>query len=237
MKINTKYIWLKSFLSLLLISAIIVGYFYFRVPFKGINHRAVNQQYKALHLQNKTVVYIPYQLKIANNRLLALKLQRIDDESSFDEFSFYDKLIFSDNGIKIEVGTGKNEKGSRTIFPFTTSTFYYFKRHTLANNNPEGYEINPKSFEQLSALNSEPAVKISERIIDSLYQSDTGKRFNVHFGERQLSSTKVAKLKINEERQQQVILADTLKGMDKEAAYRYLLKYASTDIRENLKDF
>ena len=237
MAIKTKYFWLKLFLSLILVFGVAVGYFYLHVSFKISNQRAENQQYKAIELQTQTFVYIPYEITVANNRSSILSLKRIVDHSSFEDLSFYDNLIFTADGIKIDRGSSKLEKSSRTILPFTTSKFYYFKRHTLANHNSAAFKTDPESFEQLNTLNAKATLKIPQKIIDSLYQSDFGKRFNIHFGGEKISDTKFAKLKISEEKQQQVILGDTLKGMDKEAAQRYLLKYASTDGRENLKDF
>ena len=131
----------------------------------------------------------------------------------------------------------KDPKNDSKIFPFQRKTFYYYKRHIITKNNTMDQIDYISAIAQLNVLKSDGNIVLSSVLVDSLYQSDNGKRFNVHFGDSSVSSTKYAKAKINSEQQVQVIIADSLNGKSKEEAQEYLFKVANSHIGQQLKDF
>lgn len=236
MKKKPKKILLKLCALLFFVLGIVTIYFYRRVPFTVSNRKAAQINYKLIQLRNQTLVYLPYELNVSNNRLQLLKLKGVYDLAVLDDISLDKNLIFTTDGVKIDISTRLNDNFDNAILPFTTAKFIYFKRHILANQN-----LNPISstdiISQTSRLSSNSKIKLQTRIVDSLYQADEGTRFNVQFGDRSFSSTKFTKAIIGSEKQKQVVILDSLKGLSKKDAKKFLLKVATSDIRVALQDF
>ena len=236
MKKQAKYFWVKFAGGFFIVLLAVVLFFNQLVPFRILNEKATDVPYKAFHFQDNTIVYLPYQIKITNNRLLILNFERIYDASILEENLLDRNLVFTESGIKIDHFV-KDAKYDSNIFPFQSKTFYYFKRHIITNKNAMNQIDYESAIAILNVLKSDANISLSSVLVDSLYQSDDGKRFNVHFGDRSISSTKYAKAKINSEEQVQVIILDSVKGLSKEEAQDYLLKEAKSDIRQQLKNF
>ena len=236
MKKQAKYFWVKFAGAFLIVLLAVVLFFNQLVPFRILNEKAIDLPYKAFNFQDKTIVYLPYQIKIANNRLLILNFERIYDESISEENLLDHNLVFTESGRKIDRFV-KDPKNDSKIFPFQRKTFYYYKRHIITKNNTMDQIDYISAIAQLNVLKSDGNIVLSSVLVDSLYQSDNGKRFNVHFGDSSVSSTKYAKAKINSEQQLRVIIADSLKGKSKEEAQEYLFKVANSHIGQQLKDF
>lgn len=236
MKKKPKKILLKLCALLFFVLGIVTIDFYRRVPFTVSNRKAAQINYKLIQLRNQTLVYLPYELNVSNNRLQLLKLKGVYDLAVLDDISLDKNLIFTTDGVKIDISTRLNDNFDNAILPFTTAKFIYFKRHILANQN-----LNPISstdiISQTSRLSSHSKIKLQTRIVDSLYQADEGTRFNVQFGDRSFSSTKFTKAIIGSEKQKQVVILDSLKGLSKKDAKKFLLKVATSDIRVALQDF
>lgn len=233
---KSKNILLILCASVFLILGIVIIYFYYRVPFTVSNRKATNLNYKVIELQNQTLVYLPYELIVSNNRLQILKLKGVYDLAVLDDISLDENLIFTTDGVKVDFSTWIKNNSIIEILPFATTKFLYFKRHVLSNQNFKPIVADDIA-SQINQLSSSSKIKLQTNVVDSLYQADEGARFNIQFGGRSVSSTKFTKAVIGSERQKQVIILDSLKGLSKEASQEYLLKFASTDIRQLLEDF
>ncbi len=221
---------------LFFILGIVTIYFYWKVPFTVSNRKATHLNYKLIQLRNQSLVYLPYELIVSNNRLQLLKLRGVYDLSILDDVSLDKNLIFTTDGVKIDVSTRLKDNFDNAILPYTTTKFIYFKRHVLASQNYNPI-VSEDIISQTTSLVASSHIKLERRIVDSLYQADMGKRFNVNFGDRSISSTKFTKAIIGSDKQKQVIILDSLKGLSEEATKKYLLNVASTNIRQLLAHF
>lgn len=238
----------KILISISIILIAVIIYFYTKSPFEVENGRVSNLKYKVIPLEDSMLVFIPYKIVVANNRLQQIKLKSIYDEYITKGKIQATNLIYNRDEIEITNYSGKSNKKyesdyfkmkyRKTIFPFTTRTFYFYKSHMLSNPSDIKTIDYSEVEEQLSNLNVTINFKIDEKTIDSLYKIDDQKRFNVSLmDDSKRFMPKYIKAKINSKAQIPVNTIDSIKKMNKEDAKKYLLKLARTDTRELLKDF
>lgn len=238
----------KILISLLIVIIGIFLYFYTKPPFSVKNEKALNLKYKIKPYQDSVVVFIPYTITIANNRLEMLRFNSILDEKVTAGDDVMQNLIYNNDGIELTDFEEKSKekfesdyfkiKYRKTIFPFKNKIFYYYKSHTLykqtRSQNIDLQEINA----QLINLKNNINFQIHQKVIDSLYGADNQERFNINFTDNDNRfMPKYIKAKINSNKQIPVKIIDSLRNMNKDEAKKYLLKVAGTDIRENLNDF
>ena len=240
----------KILISISIILIAVLIYFYAKSPFVVENGRVSNLKYKVIPLEDSMLVFIPYKIVVANNRLQQIKLKSIYDDYITKGKIQATNLIYNRYEIEITNYSGRSNKRyeseydyikmkyRKTIFPFTTRTFYFYKSHMLSNPSDIKTIDYSEVEEQLSNLNVTINFKIDEKTIDSLYKIDDQKRFNVSLmDDSKRFMPKYIKAKINSKSQIPVNTIDSIKKMNKEDAKKYLLKLATTDTRELLKDF
>ncbi|WP_125720235.1 hypothetical protein [Flavobacterium ustbae] len=235
-----KKIFLIAILSLVFIY---VAYSYFQNSITVFNDREYNHDCKKMPFGDSLMIYIPYKIIISNNTLRLINIERIDDENYARNSPIYRNLIFNKDGFEITNNFERDSeinylryKYRKTIFPFTKRTFYYFK------GVPIKYKIGNKDFDliqkQLSDLKITYDIKISKKYIDSLYEVNNKKRFNVNFENsayRFMPEYIMAKL--NDKKQKHVKVIDSLKCLNKQEQVEYLLKAGRTNIKVLLNDF
>lgn len=243
-QINGKKIALTIVLSI----NIIITYKYIKPKYYVENTKAENLPCKIRPFRDSVYVYIPYQLKIYNNRLNTLKISDIYEGKSngynYARYLLYNRENLELNDLwnpskKLKTENNSKKNGDNAywriqhiikyrnhIFPFLTRDFYYYKRHTLSNKNNRFNinQINKDSIrKQLYALDYNISTNISKPIIDSLYKATNNKRFNINF-KSEVLIRKSIRAQINNEEQEMVYLNfyDSIKGMNKDEKIKYL---------------
>lgn len=211
---------------------------------------AKNLPCKVRPFRDSAYLYIPYKFTIYNNRISNLKISGIND-GGIDAYSREKYLLYNGHNLELESfwnpSTELKKKNNRKaygdkaywriqyvlkyrehIFPFLKRDFYYFKRYTVSNKNDrlKIKQISRDSIrKQLYALNYNVPIAIGQSTIDSLYQINNNKRFNVRFSSRALV-IKMIRARINNEKQEMVYanFYDSVKGMERKEMRDYMLK-------------
>lgn len=230
-------------IAMLSLAFIYVAHSYFQNSITVYNDREYSYDCKKMPFGDSLMIYIPYKITISNNRFRLIDIERIDDENYARSSDLYKNLIFNKEGVEITNNFERDSeinylqyKYRKTIFPFTKRTFYYFK------GVPIKYILKNKNFDlinrQWSNLKRTYNIKISKRTIDSLYEANYKKRFNVNFGNSDYSfMPEYIMAKINDNKQKQVRIIDSVKYLNKQEQIDYLLKVGRTNIKVFLNDF
>lgn len=186
---------------------------------------------KTYPVHDSVIWYVPYQITVHNNRPLLVKLTRILDDIAVKPWNY---LLFNDQNIEIGARYSPEsndlqdnylgQKYRQTIFPFIPRTFYYFRAHALPNT---ALRIDPSSLSRDSP------------ILDSLYDADDGKRFNLSFSKRGHENNFEISLraKINRPEQRMVSIRDSIKGLSEAESKDFLIEYMSRPFTEELNEF
>ncbi|WP_125720229.1 hypothetical protein [Flavobacterium ustbae] len=182
-------------------------------------------------------VYIPYKITIYNNKLNEITITFFSDGG----WGFGNNLIYNTQGMELndyrqvhyaEKFCDTYLKYRRTIFPFFSRTFYYYKKHVFFEDS---LKYNFREFEyaeyskQLELLSNDLKIPIKKSIIDSLYKSDKKKRLNIHFDDYKHHVIPIfIESRIDTKEQRLVDICDSIKSMNKEESVIYLKKYLMT---------
>lgn len=231
---------MKKYKIVILISFFpVILYQYFKAPVTIEQEKAVDVPIK-FHLDRNDKgerlinVYIPYKITVCNNRFKKVKIQSFRDGN----WGFGNNLVYNVQGMELndysqahyaEKFCNTYLKYRRTIFPFFSRTFYYYKKHIFFEDklkyNFREFEYSEYS-EQLDLLANELKIPIKKSIIDSLYKSDYGKRLKVHFEDNDPRYLPIfIKTRLNTNEQTYIDIHDSIKGMNEKEAKEYFIKY------------
>ncbi len=192
---------------------------------------------KIYPLRDSVILYVPYRITVHNDRPAPVKLTGILDNIGVKPWNH---LLFNDQNIEIDAlyrpeyndlqDNYLGQKYRRTIFPFIPRTFHYFRAHTVSST---ALSLDTSSFsldrirEQLTDLSKNIDIHIDSPILDSLYDADDKKRFNLRFSKRGYENNFEISLraKINRSEQRIVSIRDSIKGLSEAEAKDFLINY------------
>ena len=211
------------------------GYFLTKPMLYVANNPAWDIPLKVSPTRNDSVVLlIPYRLTVQNNRWKSRKLRFISDGNRNKIHSH--NLLYNTHGTALDTYYDPNYKDlwndyfalnyQRTILPFMSKTFYYFRPHRLSQKEL-GHSLARYSREQIDVqlmdLYEHFPITLPASLLDSLYEVDKCQPFQLHFDQGSLAPTIHAI--IGSHQQRLVNLPDSIRHMDTEEAKEWLLEY------------